>query len=150
MTGYFRYYNRTVLGSGGWVLSKVSPINARKKLNIWLTTSKNRDDVLYSQKYLKILKSKKDARKYLIIFFNTPTRPELDPLLGIFSNNRSNNEKPYPLVILIPMNNPSLISNSTICRTFLHYSLFEANADISPHNIQFHNKTDSTAQVGVK
>ena len=30
MTGYFRYYNRTVLGSGGWVLSKVPPINAGK------------------------------------------------------------------------------------------------------------------------
>ena len=150
MTGYFRYYNRRVLGSGGWVLSKVSPINARKKLNIWLTTSKNRDDILYSQKYLKIPKGKKDAQKYLIIYLKTPTRPELDPLLGIFSNNRSNNEKPYPLVILIPMNNPSLNSNSTICRTFLHYSLFEANADISPHNIQFHNKTDSTAQVGFK
>ena len=32
MTGYFRYYNRTVLGSGGWVLSKVPPVNARSKV----------------------------------------------------------------------------------------------------------------------
>ena len=28
--------------------------------------------------------SKKDSRKYLIIYFNSPTRPELDPLPGVF------------------------------------------------------------------
>ena len=34
-------------------------------------------------------RKKKDTRKYPIVFFDTPTRPEPDPLPGI--------EKPYPL-----------------------------------------------------
>ena len=29
--------------------------------------------------------------------FDTPTRPEPDPLPGILSNTRPDNEKPYPL-----------------------------------------------------
>ena len=29
---------------------------------------------------------KKIPKKYLVVYFNTPTRPELDPLSGIFSN----------------------------------------------------------------
>ena len=62
----------------------------RKGLNIWLSTSKY---VLYPE----IPKSKKDAQKYLIIEFNTPTGPEPDPLLGIFSKTRPDIEKPYPL-----------------------------------------------------
>ena len=33
-------------------------------------------------------KSKNDTRKYPIIYFNTPTRPEPDPLPGIFSDTR--------------------------------------------------------------
>ena len=33
---------------------------------------------------------KKDARNYPIIFFDTPTRPEPDPLPGILSNTRPN------------------------------------------------------------
>ena len=61
MTGYSRYYTTAVLGSGWWVLSKEPPINARKKLDIWLTTSKNRDDILYAQTYPEIPKNKKDA-----------------------------------------------------------------------------------------
>ena len=31
---------------------------------------------------------KKDTRKYPIVFFDTPTRPEPDPLPGILSNTR--------------------------------------------------------------
>ena len=48
-------------------------------------------------KYLEIPESKKDTRKYPIIFFNTPTRPEPDPLPGILSNTQPDIEKPYPL-----------------------------------------------------
>ena len=48
-------------------------------------------------KYPEIPKSKKDTQKYPIVYFNTPTRPEPDPLPGILSNTRPNIEKPYPL-----------------------------------------------------
>ena len=34
----------------------------------------------------EIPERKKDTRKYLIVFFDTPTRPEPDPLPGILSN----------------------------------------------------------------
>ena len=40
--------------------------------------------------YPEIPESKKDTRKYLIVFFDTPTRPEPDPLPGILSNTRPN------------------------------------------------------------
>ena len=46
-------------------------------------------------KYPEIPESKKDTRKYPIVFFTTPTRP--DPLPGILSNTRPDIEKPYPL-----------------------------------------------------
>ena len=66
-----------------------------KNLNVWLTTSKKRDDIQFSreiprntQEYPEIPESKKDTRKYPIVYFNTPTRPEPDPLPGIFSNTR--------------------------------------------------------------
>ena len=49
---------------------------------------KKRDDTQYTQKYPEIPENKKDTRKYPIIYFNTPTRPEPDPLPGIFSNTR--------------------------------------------------------------
>ena len=75
-----------------------------KNLNVWLTTSKKRDDIQFSpeipgntQEYPEIPESKKDTRKYPIVYFNTPTRPEPDPLPGIFSNTRPDIEKPYPL-----------------------------------------------------
>ena len=48
-------------------------------------------------KYPEIPESKKDTRKYPIVFSDTPTRPEPDPLPGILSNTRPDNEKPYPL-----------------------------------------------------
>ena len=48
-------------------------------------------------KYPEIPESKKDTRKYPIVFFDTPTRPEPDPLPGILSNTRPDIEKPYPL-----------------------------------------------------
>ena len=48
-------------------------------------------------KYPEIPESKKDTRKYPILFFNTPTRPEPDPLPGILSNTQPDIEKPYPL-----------------------------------------------------
>ena len=38
--------------------------------------------------YPEIPESKKDTRKYPILFFDTPTRPEPDPLPGILSNTR--------------------------------------------------------------
>ena len=66
-----------------------------KNLNVWLTTSKKRDDIQFSpeipgntQEYPEIPESKKDTRKYPLVYFNTPTRPEPDPLPGIFSNTR--------------------------------------------------------------
>ena len=39
-------------------------------------------------KYPEIPERKQDTRKYPIIFFDTPTRPEPDPLPGILSNTR--------------------------------------------------------------
>ena len=39
-------------------------------------------------RYPEIPESKKGTRKYPIIFFDTPTRPEPDPLPGILSNTR--------------------------------------------------------------
>ena len=39
-------------------------------------------------KYPKIPESTKDTRKYPIVNFNTPSRPEPDPLPGILSNTR--------------------------------------------------------------
>ena len=39
-------------------------------------------------KYPEIPERKKDTRKYPIVFFNTPTRPEPDPLPSILSNTR--------------------------------------------------------------
>ena len=48
-------------------------------------------------KYPEIPERKKDTRKYPIIFFDTPTRPEPDPLPGILSNTRPDIEKAYPL-----------------------------------------------------
>ena len=38
--------------------------------------------------YPVIPESKKHTRKYPIVFFDTPTRPELNPLPGILSNTR--------------------------------------------------------------
>ena len=38
--------------------------------------------------YLEIPERKKDTRKYPIVFFDTPTRPEPDSLPGILSNTR--------------------------------------------------------------
>ena len=53
-------------------------------------------------RYPEIPESKKGTRKYLIVFSDTPTRPESDPLPGILSNTRPDPtrpdiEKPYPL-----------------------------------------------------
>ena len=38
--------------------------------------------------YPEIPGNKKDTRIYLIVYFDTPTRPEPDPLPGILSNTR--------------------------------------------------------------
>ena len=68
---------------------------SEKNLNVWLTTSKKeRWYPIYpeipgnTQEYPEIPESKKDTRKYPLVYFNTPTRPEPDPLPGIFSNTR--------------------------------------------------------------
>ena len=75
-----------------------------KNLNVSLTTpQKKRKYPIYpelpgnTQEYPELPDNKKDTRKYPIIYFNTPTRPEPDPLPGIFSNTRPDIEKPYPL-----------------------------------------------------
>ena len=39
-------------------------------------------------KFPEIPDSKKDTRKYPIVFFDTSTQPEPDPLPGILSNTR--------------------------------------------------------------
>ena len=39
-------------------------------------------------KYPEIPERKKDTRKYPIVFFDTPTRPEPDPLPGILPITR--------------------------------------------------------------
>ena len=59
-----------------------------------------------TQEYPEIPESKKDTRKYPTVYFNTPTRPEPDPLPGIFSNTRPDIEKPYPLgtAVSVPCN----------------------------------------------
>ena len=90
------------------VVGLLDKINVRKNLNILLTASKKRHNIQYTQKYSEIPRntqkypeypeipentqeypeipeSKKDTRKYPILYFNTPTRPEPDPLPGIFS-----------------------------------------------------------------
>ena len=41
-----------------------------------------------TRKYPEIPERKKDTRKYPIVFFDTPTRPEPDPLPGILSNTQ--------------------------------------------------------------
>ena len=56
-----------------------------------------RENTRHTRKYPEIPESKKDTWKYPIIFFDTPTRPEPDPLPGILSNTRPDIEKPYPL-----------------------------------------------------
>ena len=45
----------------------------------------------------EIPESKKDTRKYPIVDFDTPTRPEPNPIPGILSNTRPDIEKPHPL-----------------------------------------------------
>ena len=74
-----------------------------KNLNVSLTTpQKKRKYPIYpeipgnTQEYPEISDSKKDTRKYPIIYFNTPIRPEPDRLPGIFSNTRPDVEKPNP------------------------------------------------------
>ena len=79
-------------------------MNVRK--NEYLAHSpKKTYDIQYTLKYLNTQEypgrseSKKDTWKYRIVEFNTPTRPEPDPLPGIFSITRPNIEKPYSLGI---------------------------------------------------
>ena len=71
---------------------------SKKTLMFRSPPPKKRENIRYTQKYPEIPgntqeypeipDSKKDTRKYPIIYFNTPTRPEPDPLPGIFSNTR--------------------------------------------------------------
>ena len=42
-------------------------------------------------------KNTRHTRKYPIVFFDTLTRPEPDPLPGILFNTRPDTENPYPL-----------------------------------------------------
>ena len=47
--------------------------------------------------YPEIPENTRKKEKYPIIFFDTLTRPEPDPLPGILFNTRPDTEKPYPL-----------------------------------------------------
>ena len=52
---------------------------------------RNTENTQHTRKYLKypeIPESKKDTRKYPIVYFDTPTRPEPDPIPGILSHTR--------------------------------------------------------------
>ena len=49
---------------------------------------RNTQKYLTYPKYPEIRESKKDTRKYPIVYFHTPIQPEPDPLPGILSNTR--------------------------------------------------------------
>ena len=49
---------------------------------------RNIENTRHTRKYPKIPESKKDTQQYPIVFFDTPTRPEPDPLPGILSSTR--------------------------------------------------------------
>ena len=48
-------------------------------------------------KYPEIPENKRDTRKYPIVYFDTPNRPQPNQLTGILSTTRPDIEKPYPL-----------------------------------------------------
>ena len=48
------------------------------------------ENTLHTWKYQKYPKVKKIPENNPIVYFDTPTRPELDPLPGILSNTRPN------------------------------------------------------------
>ena len=70
--------------------------NKCSKKSWYLPNYLKKEDIQYTQKYLEIPEntheypelpeSKKDTRIYPIVYFSTLTRPEPDPLPGIFSN----------------------------------------------------------------
>ena len=62
-------------------------------------------------KYLEIPESKRDTQKYPIVFFDTPTWPEPDPIPGILSNTRPDIEKPYPLGTV---SGPTMVNIQTV------------------------------------
>ena len=82
-------------------------------------------------KYPEIPESKKDTRKYPIVYFDTPTRPEPDPLPGILSNTQpdpslknptrwalqttgsASDETPQILAMIMSIEQPSTISRSS-------------------------------------
>ena len=63
------------------------PVNTRWYPLIPVDTRNTRKYPKYP-KYPKIPESKRDTRKYPIAYFDTPTRPEPDPIPGILSNTR--------------------------------------------------------------
>ena len=98
MTGFARQWSW--FANHLWIIAMFE-----KNLNVSLTTpKKKRKYPIYpeipgnTQEYPEIPESKKDTRKYPIVFFNTPTRPEPDPLPGIFSNTR-----PDPILKTLPV-----------------------------------------------
>ena len=68
-------------------------------------------------KYPEIPESKKDTRNYPIVFFDTSTRPEPDPLPGILSNTRPDpimkNPTRWALVVITPHLSKQLQANSS-------------------------------------
>ena len=71
-------------------------------------------------KYLEIPESKKDTQKYPIVFFETPTRPEPDPLPGILSTTRPDpilkNPPRWALLPTAQAYTDFVMQHSRICR----------------------------------
>ena len=79
---------------------------------------RNTENTRHTRKYPKypeLPERKKDTRNYPIVFFDTPTRPEPDPLPGILSTTR-------PDLILKNPTRWALVS-AKASLTFLFYEL---------------------------
>ena len=69
------------------------------------------ENTRHTQKYPKYPERKKDTRKYPIVFFDTPTRPEPDPLPGILSNTRPDPILKNPTRWALPPWPPRILDN---------------------------------------
>ena len=76
-----------------------------------------------TRKYPELPENKKDTQKYPIVYFNTPTWPELDPLPSIFSNTR-----PDPI-----LKNPTRWALHPSPELPPPYLLLEDDLSIDPH-----------------
>ena len=81
--------------------------NVRKNLNVWLTTSKKRDDIQYTQKYLEIPRNTRkyprvkkipeNTRSYISTLLPDPNPTRYPVFFPIPDPTRPDVEKPYPL-----------------------------------------------------